>query len=213
MYVRKSLPTLSAVALDSSSLDNGTDKALGRVKITADAAGDIGWDKIVFTVNLTSPSSVLTTGATSTMKLWQGSNIVAGNFATTTGDLGNGGLNAWGAGSSGGTLAFLPTSEQSIAAGESATYELRGTVGSVSAAGGYTVNVSVANPSTTASTTATAAQVGAGANIGGQSGTPSFTWSDKSSIATVHGVTTSDWTDDYLVKNLPLTIGTLSKSI
>ena len=213
MYVRKSLPTLAAVALDSTSLDNGTDKALGRVKITADAAGDISWYKLVFTVNLTSPSSVLTTGATSTMKLWQGSNIVAGNFATTTGDLGTGGLNAWGAGSSGGTLAFLPTSEQSITAGESATYELRGTVGSVSDAGGYTVNVSIANAQTSASTTATAAQVGAGANIGGQSGTPSLTWSDKSSIATVHSVTTSDWTDDYLVKNLPLTIGTLSKSI
>ena len=213
MYVRKTVPTLTAVALDSSSLTNGTDKALGRVKITADAAGDIGWAKIVFTVNMVSPSSVLTTGATSTMKLWQGSNIVAGTFATTTGDLGNGGLNAWGAGSTGGTLAFLPTSEQTIAAGESATYELRGTVGSVSAAGGYTLDVSIANAQTTASTTATAAQVGSGANAGGQSGTPSFTWSDKSSIATVHSLTTSDWTDDYLVKNLPLTIGSLSKSI
>ncbi len=206
MYVRKSIPTLSNVALDSSTLSNGSNKALARVNVSADAAGDIGWAKMVFTVSKTSPSNALTIGATSTLALWSGGSSVAGTFATTTGSL-LGGLDAMGIGTSA-TLTFVPTSEQSVSAGQSATYELRGTIGGFSGAGGYTLDTSIANPQTTASTTATAAQVG---NAVGS--TPSFTWSDKSSIAVVHSLTSSDWTEDYLVKNLPLTVGTLTGSI
>ena len=206
IVVRKSVPTLSAVALSTSALSNGSNKILGRVKVTADAAGDIGWDKIAFTVSKTSPSNLLTIGATSTLALWDGSNQIAGTFATTTGNL-LGGLDAMGILTSA-TLTFVPTSEQSISAGQSATYDLKGTIGGFSGAGGYTLDVSVANAQTTASTTATAAQVG---NAVGS--TPSFTWSDKSSVASVHSTTTSDWTDDYLIKALPLTIGTLTGSL
>lgn len=206
LIVRKSIPTLSAVALDTSAISNGSNKAYARVKVSADAAGDIGWAKMAFTVSKVSPSNALTLGATSTLALWQGSNQIAGTFATTTGAL-LGGLDAIGVLTSG-TLTFVPTSEQTVSAGQSSTYELRGTIGGYSAAGGYTLDISVANPSTTASTTATAAQVG---NAVGT--TPSFTWSDKSSVASVHSTTTSDWTDDYLVKNLPLTVGTLTGAL
>ena len=206
LIVRKSIPTLSAVALDTSAISNGSNKAYARVKVSADAAGDIGWAKMAFTVSKVSPSNALTIGATSTLALWQGSNQIAGTFATTTGAL-LGGLDALGVLTSG-TLTFVPTSEQTVSAGQSSTYELRGTIGGYSAAGGYTLDISVANPQTTASTTATAAQVG---NAVGT--TPSFTWSDKSSVASVHSTTTSDWTDDYLVKNLPLTVGTLTGAL
>jgi hypothetical protein len=207
VVVRKSIPTLSAVALPTTSISNGSNKVLGRVKITADAAGDIGWDMIDFTVSKTSVSNALTIGATSTLALWDGSNQIAGTFATTTATDLLGGLDAMGILTSA-ILTFVPTAEQSITAGQSVTYDLKGTLGGFSAAGGYTLDVSIANPQTTASTTATAAQVG---NAVGTA--PSFTWSDKSSVAAVHSTTTSDWTDDYLIKALPLTVGTLTGSL
>jgi len=214
MYVRKSLPTLSAVALDTSVFNNGSNKVLGRVKVTADAAGDVSWDKMAFVINKT---AAVTIGATSTIKLWRGSNTVSGFFATTTAGSTKGvTLEAFPAVSDGGTsnlnLAFLPDAEETVGAGTSVTYELRGTLGGN--ASGASIDVSVANAQTSASTTAKAAQVGADqATIGGTSATPSFIWSDRSIVSAAHSVSTADWTDDYLVRTLPLTIGNLSSSI
>ncbi len=214
MYVRKSVPTLSPVALDTQVFNDGTNRALGRVKVTADAAGDVSWAKMAFTIN---KSAAATIGATSTVKLWQGSNIIAGFFATTTaGDTKGVALQSFPAVADGGTsnlnLSFIADAEQKIDAGTSATYELRGTLGGN--ASGVSIDVSIANPSTTASTTATAAQVGANqATLGGTSGTPSLVWSDRSIVSSVHSLTTADWTNDYLVKSLPLTIGNLVSQI
>ncbi|OGG78383.1 hypothetical protein A3A36_00310 [Candidatus Kaiserbacteria bacterium RIFCSPLOWO2_01_FULL_52_12b] len=216
LYVRKSIPTLSAVALDTTAITNGTNKVLARVKVTADAAGDISWAKIAFTVGKTSPSNALVIGATSTVALWQGSNQITGNFATTSATsttvLTSTVTDTWGVSSTGGTLAFFPSVEQKISAGASATYELRGTIGGFSAAGGYTLDTSIGNAQTTASSTGTAAQVGSTFLLG-NAVAPSFIWSDMSSVASVHSTATSDWTDDYLVKTLPLTVGTLSGTI
>ena len=212
MYVRKSVPTLSAVALDTMVLSAGTGKAIGRVKITADAAGNVSWDKLAFTVNKTKGILI---GATSTLKLWQGSNTVSGVFATTTGaTAGVQTMESFPSATGDGTLAtsnlnlvFLPTSEETIPAGEFRTYELRGTVGGL-ATGSNSLDVSIANAQTSASTTATAAQVGVDAQT-----SPSITWSDRSAVSATHAVTTSDWTSDYLVNTLPLTIGNLSASV
>ncbi|MFA5996107.1 MAG: peptidoglycan-binding protein [Candidatus Paceibacterota bacterium] len=199
LVVRKSIPTLSAVALDSSTLTAGTNKTIARVKVTADAAGDVSWNKIVFTVSKT---AAVTLGATSTIALWQGSNQVAGNFATVAGNLAaQSGLDPWGASSTGGTLAFLPSAEQTILAGESATYELRGTVADGATSGSSSLDVSIATAATSATT---------GASTATGAATPSFIWSDKSSVATVHSTATSDWTNDYLIKSLPVTVGTLT---
>ena len=71
------------------------------------------------------------------------------------------------------------------------------------------IDVSIANPATTATTTAAYATVLDQLGISNTS----FIWTDRSSIATVHDETTADWTDDYLVKALPLTIGSRSISI
>ncbi|MDP2651872.1 MAG: hypothetical protein Q8O94_01925, partial [bacterium] len=211
MYVRKSIPTLSAVALDTSTLSAGSSKVIARVKVTADAAGDVSWDKLAFTINKT---KAITIGATTTVKLWQGSNAIAGTFATTTagGTVGAGTMEAFpvsddAAGKTDLPLIFLPDAEQTVTASASVTYELRATVGGL-AAGSNSLDVSIANAQTTASTTATAAQVGR--NHGA---TPSLTWSDRSSVSAPHTTATSDWTDDYLVKTLPLTIGNMSASV
>ena len=208
MYVRKSIPTLSAVALDSTTLSEGSDQVLGRVKVTADAAGDIDWGSMVFTVNKTSAISL---GATTTLAVWSGSNQIAGSFATTTGSL-LGGLDSLDNLTSG-LLHFRPTTVETIAAGGSKTYELRGTVGGT-AAGSNNVSVSIANVQTTASSTAAFSSA---AGTQGVNAAASFAWSDWSDLtdhaADADGATTLDWMGDYLAKTLPITIGNRSLSI
>lgn len=209
MYVRKSIPTLSAVALDSTVLSEGSDQVLGRVKVTADAAGDVDWGSMVFTVNKTSAISL---GATTTLAVWSGSNQISGSFATTTGSLRSADVDSLDNLTSG-LLHFRPTTIETIAAGSSKTYELRGTIGGT-AAGSNNVSVSIANPQTTASSTATFASA---AGTQGMSSAASFAWSDWSDLtdhaADADGSSVTDWMGDYLVKTLPLTIGNRSLSI
>ena len=207
MYVRKSIPTLSAVALDSSTLSAGSDQVLARVKVTADAAGDIDWGSMVFTVNKT---AAVTMGATSTLAIWDGSNEVAGLFATTTAgstsELETADVLA---GNTSGLLHFRPTTVETVAAGSSKTYELRGTVGGL--VSGSSLSISIANPQTTASSTAVFSSA---AGTQGISTVASFAWSDWSDQAdhatSATGVSTADWMGDYLVKTLPLTVGNKS---
>jgi len=207
LVVRKTVPTLSAVALDTTTLSEGTDKVLGRVKVTADAAGDVDWGQFVFTVNKTSAISI---GATTTLALWDGSTQIAGSFATTTGAL-VGALDALDNLTTG-LLHFRPTTVRTVAADTSATYELRGTIGGT-ASGANFVDVSIANPSTSVTTaifSTAAGTLGTAANA-------SFVWSDWSDLsdhaAGATSASTADWTNDYLVDTLPLTIGNKSVSI
>lgn len=185
--VRKSLPTISAVALDSNTLTSGTNRTIGRFKISADPAGDVSWGKIVFTIN---KSSDVTIGDVSTMAVWQGSNRIAGTFVAVSN-----------------SYIFLPSSEQVIPAGSSVTYELRTTVGIAGTAGVSSIGVLIGGPATSAST-------GTFTNVGAiNSVQPQFVWSDKSSVSAVHSFTTSDWANDYGIRNLPLSIGNLSAVI
>lgn len=204
LYVRQSLPTISAVALESTVLNNGSNKALGRVKITADAAGSVSWKKIVFTINKT---AAVTLGATSTIALWNGSNQVTGTFATTTGDFAAQ-TQAFTTAATTGSLVFEATTEQEIGAGSSATYELRGTVGGVTT--GYNfVDVSIANTSTSVTTAAYST-----IHTATGDSSESFIWSDRSaSVSTTHSESTADWTNDYLIKTLPTTLSTVWVSI
>lgn len=207
MVVRKTIPTLSAVALDTATLSAGTDKVLGRVKVAADAAGDLDWGQLVFTVNKT---AAVTIGATSTLAVWEGSTQIAGDIATTTGSLASQ-SQAFTTAATTGTLSFRPTAVRTVAAGSSATYELRGSVGGI-ASGNNFVDISIANPSTSVTTSIFSTVAGTQG-----AGTPSFVWSDWSDISdhasSATGASTADWTNDYLVKTLPLTIGSKSVSI
>lgn len=197
MYVRKSIPTLSSTPI-TDALNAGANQVIGKVTVTADAAGDISWKKLSFTVNKT---AAVTTGATTTLALYRGSTAVAGTWGTITGSVSGGDSLS---GLTSGNLTFVPTSEEQVAAGSSVAYEVRTTVGGLAA--GSNLSVSIANP-TTSVTTGTASAVGIDV-----ASTPSFTWSDRSSISTVHSESTSDWTNDYLIKNLPLTVGNRSVS-
>src|SRR3989344_2077610 len=200
-YVRKSIPTISSTPI-TSTLSNGSNQVLGRFTVTADAAGDIGWMYVTFTVN----KSTVDIGATSTVKLWKGSNTVGGTFATITGSL-VGGLESFPAAAGTDTISFEATAEEQIGAGSSNTYELRGTVANSSSGAEY-IDVSIANPVT--SIQAGAAEATVLGDLGDAD--PSFIWTDRSSISTVHSASTADWTNDYLVKTLPITIGSRSVS-
>ncbi|MBI4065699.1 peptidoglycan-binding protein [Candidatus Kaiserbacteria bacterium] len=207
MYVRKSVSTLSSTPI-TTTLTEGTDQVLGRVTVTADAAGDVDWGSMVFTLNKT---SALTTGATTTVAVWSGSNQIAGSFATTTGAL-LGGLDACQRVTTC-RLHFRPTTVETVAAGGSKTYELRGTVGGT-AAGNNSIDVSIGNPQTSASSTAVFSSA---AGTQGEATAASFAWSDWSDLtdhaAGATSASSADWMGDYLIKTLPLTIGTRSVSI
>lgn len=181
--VRKSVPSFAAVPLGSTTLSAGANQVIGRFNIAASSAGDVSWNKLAFSVDGSANTAV------NSLSLYRGSTQVPGNFSVN-----------------GKSAVFSPTSEQTISAGSSVTYELRGTV--MLGAGANTLTVSIANPSTAAST-------GTFANVSGSTGaSPSFVWSDWSDTvdhaATPTGASTTDWTNDYLVKGLPLTIGSLA---
>src|SRR3989338_1783424 len=116
MYVRKSKPTLAAVALDSTTLTAGSDQVLGRFSVTAESAGKSDWGSVVITRSKTAGWDI---GATTTLAIWSGSNQIAGTFATTTGAL-LGGLDACDNLTSC-LLHFRPTTVETIEAGNSKT--------------------------------------------------------------------------------------------
>ncbi len=187
LVVRRSVPTLSSVQDYSEILMAGGNQIIGKVKISANPAGDIGWKKISFSYTK-SPNTTL-----NTLKLYnQATNLeVSGVFSNPVT----------------GQLIFTTTNEEQIASGSSVTYELRATVGGFGG-GNNLVVVSIANPSTTG-VTSSASSVETTGPV-----SPSFVWTDRSSSAvsggSVHSLATLDWTNDYLVKTLPLTIGNKS---
>ncbi|MBI5457533.1 peptidoglycan-binding protein [Candidatus Kaiserbacteria bacterium] len=207
MYVRKSKPVLSTDNSAAATLNAGSNQVLGRFTVTADAAGKIDWGSVVITLNKT---AAVTVGATTTLAVWSGANQIAGTMATTTvvaTDLGT--LDAC-LNQTTCLVHFRPTTVETVDAGTSKTYELRGTVGGI-ASGANNISASIANPQTTASSTAV---FGSAAGTQGVSTAASFAWSDWSDLAdhssSATGASTSDWTGDYLVRTLPLTIGNKS---
>ena len=189
IYVFKTKPTISNVALPSSTLSAGT-KTLARVSVAADAQGSVSWKVIEFSVNKTANPTI----ASTTYELWDdASGEITAVTLTTTGD----NLAATSAGSA--TIRFVVTSEQTIAAGTSKTYSLKATIGG-SLVAGQSVYANVANPTT--SNTASAAYAA------GTIATKSFAWSDMSVAG--HSETTADWNDDYLVSGLATDSQTLS---
>lgn len=176
VYVRKTVPVLSAVALDSSVLSAGSNKTIARFKVTSDAAGDISWGRVVFNLSKSSAVDV------DSFALYNGSSVVAGTFSTTTT-----------------SITFAATNEQQVSG--SASYELRASIGGTISTNSY-VDVSIANPSTSSFT----------GTLAGVSTDSSFTWSDRSAVNEIHSTTSSDWTNDHLVKALPITIGNLRQN-
>ena len=109
--------------------------------------------------------------------------MIDGTVTTVTGDLSDPTTTS-------GVVKFVPTAEQQIAAGTTKTYELKVVVGTGTTSGTYLMS-SIASDAIKST--------GAGGVVFSDLG--NFVWSDMS--AQGHSTATADWTNGYLVKNLP----------
>lgn len=111
---------------------------------------------------------------------------------------------------------FVSATEEVIAAGQTKTYELRGTILSAGAPStGDSVLVKVADLSTAVTTSGFYTVFADYTSLGGNgvTTTMSFVWTDRSgaSSGNAHDVSTSDWTQDYKVTGIPMAILSLTK--
>ena len=185
-YVFKSKPTITNAALPSTVLTSGT-IAIGKVTISADSAGSVSWRKLVWNVSTSSPSTgQYVVSAPALYDAADESTTLSGVTVT---------LNQTASAASTFNItasSSAASSDQSIGAGQSKTYVLKATVTGTIVAGA-SINSTIA-ASSTSRTAPNTAQVGSVRY-------PSFLWSDSSALS--HSETTSDWMDDYLIKNIP----------
>jgi len=195
-YVFKTKPTISNVALPTSVLNTGT-VTIGKVMITADAGGSLAWRRLVFNVATSSPSGSFVISAPVLYDAADESTALSGITTTYTN---NGGVT----GAAGGVITASSTAgaaEQQISG--SKTYVLKVTVTGAPVTGSA-ISTSLAASST--SRTAPSSDNAFGTTAGRF---PTIAWSDMSALS--HDETTSDWMDDYLVKNLPTDAQTVTK--
>lgn len=186
MYVVKSVPTVTNVALPTGTLVAGTN-TLAKFSVSSGGTGTVSWTKIIFTVttstNLTVDTFALKDADTNTS--------IAGLFTVTTT-------------ASGMTAQFDPTNEQEVTGAKN--YVLTANVGGTIATGAY-ITTKIAQGITTLSGYPKAASSATGTAA-------TFVWSDESgsySTGTVHSTLTHDWFADYLVKNIPTDSQNLTK--
>ena len=189
-YIVKSVPTITLQSLPLTTLTAGN-QTISRFTIAADAAGTIGWKKMIWTVAKSGPDIT----ATSTLAVYDAqNNLIAGKFGTST-------LVSEAAEtvdilpSDSGVIVFEADNEQTISTSQ--TYSLVANLGGTMGAGKY-ITTSIANPSTTHSVrNIYSAFGGTFPNQGGAS----FVWTDRSQVS--HSESTADWLNDYKVMNLP----------
>jgi hypothetical protein len=212
--IRKTKPTVSVVALPSTTLNDGT-MVLSRFTVSADAAGDVALKKVSFNSTKTTALGIT---AAALREVGQGSDIAGtstlhANCAATTG--------------SACVISLVFNSEQTVAAGTSKTYELRATVTATAAS--HSIQTVINNDSALVTgeldnnATATALALG----IDDYDGTAAdasynFLWSDGSAIPHNDVVATdftadaagssNDWTNGLYVKSLPSDAQTLTRS-
>jgi len=231
MIVRETKPAVSSVALTSSTILKDTN-TFYKWKVSANAAGNVGWKMVVFyiTGSLKGTSTLLTIGTDDTttnqdgiygikdgatvvdeklisdLKVYNSETTVqvAGSFfyRSRTTDADNSGY----------YLVFVPTDEQIVNANEGTTYELRGTFADPLSSSIIRVNIPLLSSATINDTYNSVAGTNDENAFGVSSSvvpTTSFVWSDRS-IAD-HSLTTKDWTNDYLISSLPTSTTQMSK--
>ena len=184
-YVRKSIPTIAVLPIAVGAVPT-TGSPLYKFTVTADPSGAIEWTKFVFNVATTTANitnAYITDDSTGTNLLDNNTTSASTTQTTITVDL---------------TKNATQAQYQQVAAGATKTYDLYGTVGSYGASGS-SVTISLASDGATAANAA-ATSVNSGNNI---------VWSDRS--ANAHTISTSDWTNGYLLKNMTSTAVSYSK--
>jgi hypothetical protein len=191
MYVFKSIPTISLVTLPSTTLTNGT-KTLSKFTVAADAAGAIGWKQIVWQVAKTAE---VTLARTSVSLVDGNNNTISGTFATSTAT--QAGTYMFDDTVTTGYLSFIADDEQQIAAGDTVTYSLKGTIDGTASnrSFGTYIDQSATSRVTLGTNDLDTIDGTAGA------GTVDFAWTDRS--ANSHSASTFDWYNEFKIKTLP----------
>ncbi|MBI4837387.1 MAG: hypothetical protein HY813_03240 [Candidatus Portnoybacteria bacterium] len=180
MVLRKSKPVVAANALSSTYLTAGSGITIAKFTITPDAAGAIGWTRLV--LQYASSTNVQLTTGSDYIKVWNentGQQVTASTSVATAIDYVNK------------DITFTAATEQII--GSATTYTLRADIGGTLATGDYlSVYIKNGNSADTIPTNQT--------SYAGAAADDSIVWTDRSNDS--HTVNTSDWTCDWLVKTI-----------
>jgi hypothetical protein len=182
-YVYKTKPTISNVALPSTTLIAGS-QTVAKFTVSADSAGTIAWRVLKLSVSTSSPSGTLTL-----------SNYAIYDSANESTALANVTVTA---SSSGATVVFTSSQDQEVSGTK--TYVVKADVAGTGIISGASVSHRIATGQSSYSAPDVYASVAGGS---------SFVWSDES--VTPHSATASSWNGDYLVKNIPTDSQTLTK--
>ncbi|MHB0865541.1 MAG: peptidoglycan-binding protein [Minisyncoccota bacterium] len=181
-YVRKSIPTFAVIQPVAGTVPT-TGSPIYKFSITADPAGAIEWSKLVFNISTTTANvtNVYLTDDASGTNLLDNTTTSASTTASTI------------------TVDLTKNATQpkyaQVAAGATKTYDLYGTVSSYGATGS-TITISLASD-------------GSAVANGIASASGNTSWSDRSAIS--HSITSTDWTNGYLLKNFTSTAVSYSK--
>ncbi len=180
IYAYAATPTITNVALPSTTLTNGT-TTVSKFSVASNG-GTIGWKYFAFTIAKVMSGTDTLASAT----LWDAdTNTQIAGTATFTGSVEADNDTAGG-------LTFVATNEQEI--NGTKTYVLKMTVAGATTSGDYlTVSIAAGNTSYDAPD--------AYADVLTDDSGSTFIWTDQS--ATSHSASTDDWNNDYLVKNIP----------
>jgi hypothetical protein len=235
--IRRTKPTVTVVALPSSTLTNGT-QVVSRFTISADAAEQVTVKKIDLNIALNGTGVIVSIPAadSSIREVGQSSNIggastVVGSAEATTLFCSTADQDAGAADAADTACRFRTvfTNEQAIAAGTSKTYEVRLTLAGIDTAG-ESISTSLLGDTAQVTGELEAGATATQTNIDDLDGTNaataeySFIWSDNSAIP--HGETaggtadgadatagaSDDWTNGLDVKVLPSDTQTMTRS-
>lgn len=183
MVLRKSKPTVTGQAVNTT-LTSGVQKDLIKFQVSADAAGDVAWKQIIFSVATTSHVTGLTG-----FKLYRGTSDI------TTDSVGTSTFN-------GTTLTItLKGGKEEVVSGSGLQYTISATPVLAGAVAGDSITTKIREES--AATTAVTATYDAvnGYLTGGSAVNSSFVWSDLSAPGSPI-ITNGDWTNGAFVKDL-----------
>ena len=206
VYVYKAIPTVSILAVPTSVLAVGTN-TLSKFSVNSGGTGTIAWNRMIFNITKTS-IPVLANGAAFTLWNADSGTQIGGTATVISADA----TYTCIAAALACKLSFVPTNEQQVTG--SVNYVLKAVVGGTIIATDYISTTLSTPPSVFAASTDYPSVAATGsfvaATYASYATTPSFIWSDVSAASHATTVTT-DWSNDYLVKNLPLDSQTLTK--
>lgn len=186
LYVYKSIPTITNLNLPSTVLSSGT-LTLAKFSISTGGTGTIDWNKIKFNISKSAAGATDPNITSFTFVNADTGSTIAGSFDVT---------------SCAATTAACDTTFTATA-----SQEVVGTTN-------YALKAAVTVTATTGMFISTNIETGAAAHaapvaIGSVAAGATFVWSDES--AQTHSLSSTDWNDDWLVKNLTTDSQTLTK--